>query len=948
MTTQSEHILEETLITQLIQGGYERITLKDEAAMLRNLKTQLEKHNQKTFSDNDFKKILNHLTRSTNVFDKAKLLRDKFSFKNNAGEAIYLEFLNMDFWCQNQYQVCSQVSMQGRYENRYDVTLLINGLPLVQIELKRRGADLKVAYNQVRRYQRDSFASSQGLFQFVQLFVISTGVETKYFAHDPGKMHTWKQTFYWTNDQNKRYNNLEEFAGVFLEKCHLSKMITRYTVLHETGKALMVMRPYQVYAVERIVDRVSRGSGNGYVWHTTGSGKTLTSFKASQILTRLPQVDKVVFCVDRRDLDYQTIKEFNEFAPDSVDATTSTRNLVKQFTDPNRKLIVTTLQKLHMAISRERHQKLMDELKNKKIVFIFDECHRSQFGETHKNIKKYFSNYQMFGFTGTPIKAENAQGPSYNKQTTISLFQEELHNYVIADAIRDQSVLPFSVEYVGRYRAKDSRNEIDIEVEAIDTKELMESPDRLKKITDYILAQHTTKTHHKEYSAMFCISNIDTLIKYYDIFLRLREEGRHNLSIATIFSYGINDDDKEDFAGMDYEEDFNLVAEPVSSYGPSHRDKLEAYIEDYNRQFGTRYSTKDSASFYEYYQNVSKRTKNKEIDILFVVNMFLTGFDSKFLNTLYVDKNLKHHGLIQAYSRTNRVLGEKKSQGNIVVFRNLKKATDDAVALFSDKRASDVIFVQPLEVLVQRFRKAHQELIAITPTVASVDDLYSEDEELAFVLAFRKILRLINAMRTYADFNFGLLPMDEQTFMDFSSRYFSLNAKAKSGTESAKASIIDEVDFELELLHQDHINVVYILGLLAKLKKAKAEEYERMKSQILQVLSSNPQLHSKRELIEKFINENLPLIDEDNIESEFDRFMSEEKQAAFYKWVQQQGLNADVMQSLIEEYIFTQRLPNRQALIAALSEQPSVLKRKELGDRLLEQFTFYVERFFEE
>lgn len=948
MTTQSEHILEETLITQLVQGGYERVTLKDEAAMLRNLKVQLEKHNQKTFSDNDFKKILNHLTRGTNVFEKAKLLRDKFSFKNDAGEAVYIEFLNMDFWCQNQYQVCNQVSMQGRYENRYDVTLLINGLPLVQVELKRRGADLKVAYNQVRRYQRDSFGSSQGLFQFVQIFVISNGVETKYFAHDPGKLHTWKQTFYWTNEQNKRYNFLEQFAEVFLERCHLSKMITRYTVLHESGKTLMVMRPYQVYAVERIVERVTRGSGNGYIWHTTGSGKTLTSFKASQILTNLPAVEKVVFCVDRRDLDYQTIKEFNEFAPDSVNGTTNTRSLVKQFTDPNRKLIVTTLQKLHMAISRERHQKLMDDLKNKKIVFIFDECHRSQFGETHKNIKKYFTNYQMFGFTGTPIKAENAQGPSYNKQTTVSLFQEELHNYVIADAIRDQNVLPFSVEYVGRYRAKDTRNEIDIEVEAIDTKELMESPDRLRKIAGYIVANHGIKTHQKEYTAMFCISNIETLIKYYDIFQRLKEEGRHNLSIATIFSYGVNETDKEDFAGMDFEEDFNQIAEPETAYGPAHRDKLEHYIELYNKQFGTRYSTKDGASFYEYYQDVSKRVKDRKIDILFVVNMFLTGFDSKWLNTLYVDKNLKYHGLIQAYSRTNRVLGEKKSQGNIVVFRNLKKATDEAVALFSDKRAAETIFVQPLEVMVQRFEKAHGELMAITPTVASVDDLYSEDEELAFVLAFRKILRLVNAMRTYADFNFGLLPMDEQTFMDFSSKYFSLNAKAKAGAAGAKASIIDEVDFELELLHQDHINVVYILGLLAKLKKAKAEEYERLKKQILQVLSSNPKLHSKRELIEKFINENLPLVEEDEIEPEFDRFMNEEKQAAFQKWVHEQELDPGLMQSLLEEYIFTQRLPTRQALIATLLQQPSVLKRKQLGDQLLAEFAFYVERFFED
>lgn len=950
MTTQSEYVLEETLIAQLVKGGYGRVVLRDEAALLANLKTQLEKHNGKALSDNDFKKVLNHLTRSGNVFDKAKLLRDKFGFKNDADELVYIEFINMDFWCQNEYQVCSQVTMQGSYQNRYDVTLLINGLPLVQVELKRRGADLKVAYNQIRRYQRDSFGASFGLFQFTQIFVISNGVETKYFANDPGKLHTYKQTFYWTDPLNKRYNFLEAFADVFLEKCHLSKMITRYTVLHETDRALMVMRPYQVYAVERIVERVNKSNKNGFIWHTTGSGKTLTSFKASQILTRLPIVDKVIFCVDRRDLDYQTTKEFNEFAPDSVDATSSTRNLVKQFADPKRKLIVTTLQKLHAAISKEHHQKLMTELKDKRIVFIFDECHRSQFGETHKNIKKYFSNYQMFGFTGTPIKAENAQGPSYNKQTTVSLFEEELHNYVIADAIRDQNVLPFAVEYVGRYRAKDSRNEIDIEVEAIDTKELMESPARIEKIAQYIIAQHATKTYQKEYTAMFCISNIQTLIKYVDHFNRLKEEGKHNLTIATVFSYGVNESDKEDFSGMDYLEDLNDMDESVTqgSYNESHRDKLESYIRLYNQQFGTNFSTRDSDSFYDYYKNISKRVKNREVDILFVVNMFLTGFDSKFLNTLYVDKNLKHHGLIQAYSRTNRVLGEKKSQGNIVVFRNLKKATDEAIALFSDRSASDTIFVQPLEKLVQKFEQAYQQLMAITPDVSAVDDLYTEDEELAFVLAFRKVLRLVNAMRTYADFNFELLPMDEQTFVDYSSKYFSLNAKARASTESAKTSIIEEVDFELELLHQDHINVVYILGLLAKLKKAKATEYERIKADILQVLTGNPKLHNKRDLIEKFINENLPFVEDDGIEADFERFMSEEKQARFKHWVSEAGLDADKLQALVEEYIFTQRLPTRQLLIEAMDDQPSVLQRKLIGEKLLQQFEEFTGQFFED
>jgi type I restriction enzyme R subunit len=674
MTSQSEQILEQNLISQLTSNGYDKVILKDEKDLLRNLKSQLEKHNNKIFSDSDFSQILNHLTKTNNVFEKAKVLRDKFSFRNDKNEVTYVEFINMEHWCQNQYQVTNQVTMEGSYKNRYDVTLLINGIPVVQIELKRRGLEMKEAYNQISRYGKHSFGASLGLFNFIQLFVISNGVNTKYFSNFQGQKPDFKQTFYWTDENNKRISQLSDFTNTFLEKCHLSKMITKYIVLHEASKALMVLRPYQYFAVERIIDRVKTSNKNGYIWHTTGSGKTLTSFKASQILSKLPKVDKVVFCVDRRDLDYQTSKEFNEFSPGSVDGTHNTKSLVNQFADPGTKLIVTTIQKLYTAVTKEHHKRVMDTLKDKKVVFIFDECHRSQFGDTHKAIKAYFNNYQMFGFTGTPIFVENSVAKDSRKYTTAMLFDEKLHQYVITDAIKDENVLRFSVEYVGKYREKEnSRNEIDIEVEAIDTRELMESTDRIEKISNYIIQQHPIKTHRKEFTGMFCVSSVDMLIKYYDLFRQLKQEGKHDLNMATIFSYSANEDEKDGLSGMDYQ-DFDLIAEPESQYSSYHtRDKLEKYIEEYNKDFKTSYSTKDSESFYNYYKDVSDRVRKKQIDILFVVNMFLTGFDSKTLNTLYVDKNLRHHGLIQAYSRTNRIYGQKKSQGNVVVFRNLKK-----------------------------------------------------------------------------------------------------------------------------------------------------------------------------------------------------------------------------------------------------------------------------------
>lgn len=946
MTTQAELILENNLITQLKGLGYSFVAIKEEADLLKNLKGQLEKHNKVSLSEKEFSKVLNHLNKG-NVFERSKILRDKMQLTRDDGSSLYLEFINMEHWCQNQFQVTQQVSNEGTYKNRYDVTILINGLPLVQIELKRRGLELKEAFNQINRYQRHSFWANHGLFQYVQIFVISNGVNTKYYANN--KHQSFKQTFYWSDEKNNKITQLEAFAKEFLEPCHISKMITKYIVLHESDKVLMVLRPYQYYAIESIIDRVKNTTKNGYIWHTTGSGKTLTSFKASQILMKLPQVHKVVFVVDRKDLDYQTAKEFNSFNKGSIDGTDDTKMLVKQFSDDT-PLIVTTIQKLNSAIVKKKYSNKMAQLQDKKIIFIFDECHRSQFGETHKRIREFFSNTQMFGFTGTPIFAENAIKNELGKRTTKELFDECLHKYVITDAIRDENVLKFAVEYVGRYKYKDSQNNLDIEVEDIDTKELLESPDRLKKITDYIIDNHGRKTHNKEFTAMFCVNSVETLIQYYKLFKERENEGQHNLKVATIFSYIANEDDK-DANGYLYEEPLMMAADPGVSYSAKSkhtRDVLEDFIGDYNKLFDTKYTTKDSDSFYNYYRDIGKRVKEKQIDLLLVVNMFLTGFDSKTLNTLYVDKNLKYHGLIQAYSRTNRILNELKSQGNIVVFRNLKSATDDALALFSNKDAKDVIFMEPYENYVEKFKEAFKSLTELVPSVDSVNDLETEEDELEFVKRFRELLRIKNVLGSFADFKFDDLTMDEQTFEDYKSKYLDIYDKVKSNHQKEKVSILDDVDFELELIHRDDINVSYILQLLAKLKNAKKKDQENQRSSIIDLLGGDAKLRSKKELIEKFILENLPNIqDSDAIKDEFSAFWEREQQDAYVKLCQEEQLDPDKITDIIGDYLFTERQPMSEDIVNALKTKPKILERKPIVERVTAKLMAFIETFIE-
>lgn len=944
MPTQPEQVLEDNLVAQLVTLGYGKVIIKDESDLLKNLKSQLEKHNNVTLSEKEFQKVLNHLNKG-NVFDRAKILRDKMQLTKDDGKSIYLEFLNLEHWCQNQFQVTQQVTIEGKYKNRYDVTILINGLPLVQIELKRRGLELKEAFNQTNRYQRHSYASSYGLFSYIQLFVISNGVNTKYYANN--RRQSFKQTFYWSDEENKRVSQLENFTNVFLEPCHVSKMICKYIVLNETEKILMVLRPYQYFAAEAIIDRVKNSVKNGYIWHTTGSGKTLTSFKASQVLTTLPNIQKVVFVVDRKDLDYQTTKEFNSFSEGSVDGTDNTAALVKQFAGDT-KLIVTTIQKLNTAISKQGYLGRMEKLKDQKMVFIFDECHRSQFGATHKRIKEFFNNVQMFGFTGTPIFADNAIKNELGKRTTKELFDDCLHKYVITDAIKDENVLKFSVEYVGRYKQKEtSKTNLDINVDDIDTSELLESSPRLEKIANYVIANHNRKTHNKNFTAMLCISNVKTLIKYYEIFREKKLKGENNLRFATIFSYGVNEDDPDATGNYMFEEPPPGTL-PESAINVHSRDKLEEFIGYYNELYNTKFTTKDSLSFYNYYNDVAKRVKAKEIDLLLVVNMFLTGFDSPNLNTLYVDKNLRYHGLIQAYSRTNRILNELKSQGNIVAFRNLKKATDEAITLFSNKDAIDVIIMEPLEDYVEKFNNAVISLKKITPTIDSVDDLETEVDELQFIKSFRELMRLKNVLTTFADFSFDELNLSEQDFEDYKSKYLDLYDKVKSSTAKEKVSILEDVDFEIELIHRDEINVYYILRLLANYKAATTEEKERIKKTITNLLASEVNLRSKRELIEEFINDNLPEINNaEDIPDEFETFWSQKQKEAFEKLCREENIPQEKLTDIIGDYLFTQRTPLPDTIIGLLETKPKLLERRSIVERITNKILNLVDVFID-
>lgn len=932
----SEQELEKKLIEQLSSQGYEIVNIKNEEELGANFREQIEKFNGLKLSDSEFKKIQIHLAGGS-IFEKAKKLRDRYELMTDSGEMKYISFIDKESMENNIFQVTNQITMRGQYENRYDVTILINGIPLTQIELKKPGVQLKKAFYQIQRYQRHSF-SYKALFQYIQILVISNGENTKYFSNN-GELR-YEFTFPWTDEHNLKKNRLEEFTKSFLDRKQLWSMITKYIVTNETQKALMVLRPYQYYAVEKIIDRVKNyPSFNGYIWHTTGSGKTLTSFKASQIIATLNEIDKVVFCVDRKDLDYQTAKEFNAFEEGSISRVEDTGEFVEKMVRGDKKVVVTTIQKLNNAISKPNYLKQMEKIKDKRIVFIFDECHRTQFGETHAKISEFFRNKQFFGFTGTPIFAEN----TVKYRTTKDLFGDCLHKYTIKEAIDDENVLGFSVEYYSTFNLKnkdgDDLSPDEMIENGIDTKEVFSNRKRLENIVDFIISNHNTKTSNREYQSIFAISDINTLIEYYNIF---KERGT-NLKIASIFTYEANVDLAND------EGTFEVEGEECKH----PREHLDKMVADYNKMFGENFNLNSDNGFNSYFIDISRKVKERKIDILLVVNMFLTGFDSKYLNTLYVDKNLKYHGLIQAYSRTNRILNVNKPHGNIVCFRNLKKRTDEAIRLFSDENAIETVLMKSYEEYVEIFNRYIELLRTLALTSEEVDNLESEENKLAFIENFKNLLRVMNRLETFSKFDFKDLGITQDEFESYKSKYIDMyDTLVVNGGDGRgpKTSVIDEVDFEIELLAKDSINVNYILSLIKNLDN-KDVSFVKDVEYILKTVDSIPNLKNKRELLEKFIEENRNIFSVDfkgDIEDRLVKFMKKKRNEAIEEMVAEEELIYGKVNEIVEKCEFTEKKPDFNEIKESFSGKVSVLKLnkkiqsiQERIEKILDRFNFF-------
>jgi type I restriction enzyme R subunit len=927
MPVQSEAALENGLIATLQQMSYDYVHIEEENNLRTNFKRQLEKHNRKRleefgrdeFTESEFEKILIYLEGGTR-FEKAKKLRDLFPLEMESGERLWVEFLNHKHWCQNEFQVSNQITIEGRKKSRYDVTILINGLPLVQIELKRRGVELKQAYNQIQRYHKTSF---HGLFDYIQLFVISNGVNTRYFANNPNS--GYKFTFNWTDAANVPFNDLGKFASTFFDKCTLGKIIGKYIVLHEGDKCLMVLRPYQFYAVEKILDRVENSNDNGYIWHTTGAGKTLTSFKAAQLVAELDDIDKVMFVVDRHDLDTQTQTEYDAFEPGAVDRTDNTDELVRRL-HSNSKIIITTIQKLNAAVSKKWYSSRIEEIRHSRIVMIFDECHRSHFGDSHKNIIKFFDNTQIFGFTGTPIFVDNA----VDGHTTKEVFGNCLHKYLIKDAIADENVLGFLVEY---YQGN-------ADVDYADQ-------NRMTEIAKFILNNFNRSTFDGEYDALFAVQSVPMLIRYYKIFKSLRPQIR----IGAVFTYAANSSQDDALTGM------NSGGYVNESTGEA--DELQAIMDDYNDMFGTSFTTEN---FRAYYDDINlrmkkKKTDMKSLDLCLVVGMFLTGFDSKKLNTLYVDKNMDYHGLLQAFSRTNRVLNEKKRFGKIVCFRDLKNNVDTSIKLFSNSNNLEDIVRPPFEEVKKQYQELTTYFLEQYPTPSCIDLLRSERDKKLFILAFREVIKKHAEIQIYNEFDEDAtdLGMTEQQFMDFRSKYLDLYDTFAGGRGDEKPTEhqepeeepgmvgeedpqdttgIEDIDFCLELLHSDIINVTYILELIANLNPF-STDYEEKRMYIIDTMIKDAELRSKAKLIDGFIQQNVD-DDRDNfmarkqkndgtsdLEERLHNYISAERSKAVDKLAEDEALEVSVLNHYLSEFDYLQK------------EQPEIiqeaLKEKHLG-----------------
>ena len=944
MPVQSEAALENGLIATLQQMNYEYVQIEEEKNLRTNFKSQLEKHNRKRleeigrteFTEAEFEKILIYLEGGTR-FEKAKKLRDLFPLELDNGERLWVEFLNRTHWCQNEFQVSHQITVEGRKKCRYDVTILINGLPLVQIELKRRGVELKQAYNQIQRYHKTSF---HGLFDYIQLFVISNGVNTRYFANNPNS--GYKFTFNWTDAANVPFNELEKFATSFFDKCTLGKIIGKYIVLHEGDKCLMVLRPYQFYAVEKILDRVKNSNSNGYIWHTTGAGKTLTSFKAAQLVAELDDVDKVMFVVDRHDLDTQTQSEYEAFEPGAVDSTDNTDELVKRL-HGNSKIIITTIQKLNAAVSKQWYSRRIEEIRHARIVMIFDECHRSHFGDCHKNIVRFFDNTQIFGFTGTPIFVENA----VDGHTTKEIFGNCLHKYLIKDAIADENVLGFLVEYYHGNADVDNANQ-----------------NRMTEIAKFILNNFNKSTFDGEFDALFAVQSVSTLIRYYKIFKSLNPKIR----IGAVFTYASNSSQDDALTGM------NTGSYVSESTGEA--DELQAIMDDYNDMFGTSFTTEN---FRAYYDDINLRMKKKKadmkpLDLCLVVGMFLTGFDSKKLNTLYVDKNMDYHGLLQAFSRTNRVLNEKKRFGKIVCFRDLKSNVDASIKLFSNSNNLEDIVRPPFNKIKKNYQELTTNFLEQYPTPSSIDLLQSEKDKKQFILAFRDVIKKHAEIQVYDEFEEDAadLGMTEQQFMDFRSKYLDIydtfaggckpseeNQTPDEDTESTETSTesgIDDIDFCLELLHSDIINVTYILELIADLNPYSAD-YKEKRTYIIDTMIKDAELRNKAKLIDGFIQQNVD-DDRDNfmarkqkfdgtsdLEERLNNYITTERNNAVDKLAKEEGLDVSVLNHYLSEYDYLQK-EQPEIIQEALKEKHlGLIKKRKTLTRILDRLKSIIRTF---
>jgi type I restriction enzyme R subunit len=927
---QSEQALENEFIRMLTEQGYDYLEIHDSESLIKNLRTQLEIVNDYKFTDSEWDRFFNDSIANNNdgIVEKTrKIQEDNIKvLKKDDGTSKNITLIDKKCIHNNRLQVINQyVENSGNYDNRYDVTILVNGLPLVHVELKRRGVALKEAFNQINRYQRDSFWAGSGLYEYIQIFVISNGTSTKYYSNTTRESHIKEQTStrnkskktsnsfeftsFWADSNNKVIPDLVDFTRTFFAKHTILNILTKYCVF-TSEDLLLVMRPYQIVATERILNRIQVATNykkmgtieaSGYIWHTTGSGKTLTSFKTAQLASKLEYIDKVLFVVDRKDLDYQTMKEYDRFQKGAANGNRSTKVLQKQLEDTTSKIIVTTIQKLSEFVKRNKNHPVYQ----KHMVLIFDECHRSQFGDMHKMIVQNFKNYHLFGFTGTPIFAKNT-GRTTNPDfcTTEQAFGEKLHTYTIVDAINDGNVLPFRIDYINTIKAKEGMT--DKEVEAINTEEALSSPERVSNVVSYIIEHFDQKTKRNSFydlkgqrvngfNSMFAVASIPMAKKYYLEFKKQLEEKQKDLTIATIYSYAQNEEDTSD--GILDDEGFETDLLDKSS-----REFLDFAINEYNKKFKTNFSSEGNG-FQDYYKDLSDKVKHREIDLLIVVNMFLTGFDATTLNTLWVDKNLKQHGLIQAYSRTNRILNSVKTYGNIVCFRNLQDATNDAIALFGDKNATGIVLLKSYEDYYYGYEDDNgKKQIGYEERIAMLLQKYplgvqivGEKAEKDFIVSIGNILRLRNILSSFDKFS-GNEILSERDFQDYTGMYVDLYQKYKQKDDGEKESIKDDIVFEMELVKQVEVNIDYILMLVAKYHQSNCEDKEILGT-IDKAIKSSLALRSKKELIDGFISK---INADTNVMDDWGKFVKEQKEIDLKKIINDENLNEEETRKFLD------------------------------------------------